>query len=555
MIPILFEYNETVFTSHGIGDLIDAIECISSQNDEGEWELAMSYPISGELFNELTIGRLIYAKVNTWQGNQIFRIYGYEKPLNGIATIKAQHCSYDLRDIPVKAFKSAANANCNTVLANMKSNAVAITGLNISKFTFSSNVSGTAQTQDGYYELTQPSNARSVLLDGDDSIKGCFGGDLVINNYTVSLQTTGGADRGVMIEYGVDLIDLKQEENISEMTTGVLPYYRYTDTNDDEQITYGSVQYKSGTYRNHRVEPLDLTEYYPNQAEHTSPTVAQLNSKAQEWISKSTIGEPEVNFTLSYATLGQDVRLFDAVTVRFVKMGIDVKSKVTAFKYDVLNDRPKEIQVGKTKKSVLFSLEDASRLKKGLLPPARIKDKSITSDKYADNSVTSSAIGTGSVGTSKIAGGAVTSGKIGGGAVTESKVADGAITNGKVADNSINASQKIQQLSITAETLASNCVTNTKIKDGEVYSGKIADGAVITVKIGDAAVANVKLYQGARDAIAAVWEIDSIVSNTIQANGIHAAGYYVGSTLFQPRTINYKTYGDVSASMTVLGAY
>ena len=125
MIPILFEYNETSFTSHGIGDLIDAIECMAMQNDEGEWELSFSYPISGELINELTIGRLVYAKANPWQGNQIFRIYGYEKAINGKIVVNCQHVSYDLRDIPIKAFKSASNATCNTVLANMKSAAVA----------------------------------------------------------------------------------------------------------------------------------------------------------------------------------------------------------------------------------------------------------------------------------------------------------------------------------------------------------------------------------------------------------------------------------------------
>ena len=83
MIPILFEYNETSFSTHGIGDLVDCIECKTSQNNEGEYELSFTYPVSGELLKELTIGRLVYAKANPWQENQIFRIYGYEKAING----------------------------------------------------------------------------------------------------------------------------------------------------------------------------------------------------------------------------------------------------------------------------------------------------------------------------------------------------------------------------------------------------------------------------------------------------------------------------------------
>lgn len=503
MIPILFEYNEMNFSSHGIGDLIDCIACEAQCNDDGEYELSFIYPKDGELFSELTIGRLIYAKANSWQQNQIFRIYGYEKKIGGQIAINCEHISYDLNRIPVKKFKSAASANCNTALANVKSNAVAITGLNISKFTFTSNVTGTAQTQDGYYEVDGPTSARSAILDGDDSVKGVFGGNLVLDNYALKLLAPGsdesGMNRGVLIEYGVDLIDLDQEENISEMYTGVLPYFRYraNDGDEDDTIAYGTVQYISGTFRNHRITPLDLTEYFPNQAEHTAPSAAQLNSKAQEWMqNEDGFGEPEVNLTLSYAALGQDVRLHDQVTVRFLKLGIDVAAKVTSYKYDVLAERMKEIEVGKTKKTILFSLEDASRLKKGLLPPKRIQDKSITSEKYADGSVGSYAIGNGAVGSNKIAGGAVTSGKIAGGAVTEEKVAKDAITELKIKDNAV-VRTKISDSAVNYQKLADSAVTVNKIANGAVISDKIAVDAVTADKILSGAVTNAKILDKA----------------------------------------------------------
>ena len=481
MIPILFEYNATDFTTHGIGDLIDATACETEMNDEGEYELSLVYPISGPLINELTIGRIIYVKANPWQSNQQFRIYGYEKEIGGKLTVNAQHISYDLANLPAKKFKSSTSATCNTVLANLKTNMMDISGLSKSKFTFYSNVSGTAQTQDGYYELDTPSSARAAILDGDDSIKGVFGGDLVLDNYSISLLATGGADRGVYIDYGVDLIDLNQEENISEMVTGVLPYFRYTQENtDDELVTYGSIQYASGTFRNHKVSPLDLTEYFPNQAEHTSPTAAQLNSKAQQWIAaEPNFGEPEVNLTLNYAQLGQDVRLHDAVTVRFIKMGIDVKAKVTSYKYDVLNERPKEVQVGKTKKSVLFSLEDASRLRKGLLPPARIKDKSLTSDKYADSSVGSAAIGTGSVGSSKIAGGAVTNSKVADNAIDTKNIVDSAIKYNKIADKAV-IEGKLNDAAVSERTIVSSAVSYAKLAGGSVDTNKFTSAMQVT---------------------------------------------------------------------------
>lgn len=532
MIPILFEYSATSFTTHGIGDLIDCTDCVVQLTADGEYEMSFNYPITGELIHELTIGRLIYVKANPWQNNQIFRIYGYEKGIGGILTVNCQHISYDLANIPVKNFKSAASANANTVMANMKTNSVSISGLSVNSFTFTSNVSGTAHTVDGYFELGSPSTVRSVLLDGESSIQGCFGGDYVFDNYTVSLLSTGGSDRGVVVEYGVDLMDLRQEENISETVTGILPYYTYTDTQDVTQTTYGSVQYASGTFRSHKVSPMSMNEYFPDQAEHTSPTAAQLNTKAQQWIASETdFGKPEINLTLSYAQLGQDVRLHDAVTVRFVKMGIDVKSKVVSVKYDVLKERILEVQVGKTKQSIVFSLEDASRLRRGLLPPARIKDKSLTSSKYADNSVITSALddaavteakiqdaavshgklGGGSVGANnmqdasvptrslqdyavtegKINGGAVTEAKIGGGAVSTSKLADGAATESKIANEAISE-PKVKPLAITVSRIANGAVQTTKIQDGAVITDKLLDKAVTYAK---------SKYQGTLDQV------------------------------------------------------
>ena len=493
MIPILFEYNATSFTTHGIGDLIDCTDCVVQLTADGEYELSFNYPITGELIHELTIGRLVYVKANPWQNNQIFRIYGYEKGIGGIITVNCQHISYDLANIPVKNFKSAASATANTVMANMKTNSISITGLSVNSFTFTSNVSGTAHTVDGYFELSSPSTVRSVLLDGESSIQGCFGGDYVFDNYTVSLLSTGGSDRGVVVEYGVDLMDLRQEENISETVTGILPYYTYTDTQDVSQTTYGSVQYATGTFRSHKVAPMSMNEYFPDQAEHTSPTAAQLNTKAQQWIaSEADFGKPEINLTLSYAQLGQDVRLHDAVTVRFVKMGIDVKSKVVSVKYDVLKERILEVQVGKTKQSIVFSLEDASRLRRGLLPPARIKDKSLTSSKYADNSVITSALDDAAVTASKLKDSAVTESKINDAAVTESKINDAAVTHGKLGGGSVGANN-MQDASVPTRSLQDYAVTEGKINGGAVTEAKIGGGAVSTSKLADGAATESKI--------------------------------------------------------------
>lgn len=435
MIPILFDANAMDFNTHGIGDLIDCLECKAAITDEGEYELTLKYPVESELFKQLTINRIVVAKANDYDPLQAFRIYGYEKNLDGTVQVNCQHISYDLVNYPVKAFKKY-NSSDITKLANaiaaIKANV--LSDLNpfgtaqASLFTLTKEPSSwnpTAVNQDKKFVLDNPTSVRAAILDGDDSLKGTFGGDLCFDNYNITLKQVGGADRGVVIEYGVDLMDLEMEENISEMITGVLPYWKGkvqgSADGSEEEYVYGDVQYASGNHIRQRIMALDLSSYFINQT--SKPSKSSLNTKAVEWMTAEHAGEPEINLTLSYAALGQEVHMYDAVKVHFARMDIDVTAKVSSYTYDVLNERCTEIEVSNAAHSSKWKgLEDASRLRKGLLPPSRIADGSIGGDK----------LGTGSVGGGALAGGAVDGWHLTDGAVTEDKIGDDQVSNGKV---------------------------------------------------------------------------------------------------------------------------
>lgn len=625
MIPILFNYDATSFTTHGIGDLMETTACESIVNADGEYELELQYPADGPMIPYLLINNIVVAKVNDHGSNQAFRIYGISKAINSLVTVKCQHLSYDLSCAPAIHYEATT---CSSALSELKNHAV---GGIANPFTFYTDIpdSQKALNQDQKFKMEESTTVRAALLDGDDSIKGCWGGDLVFDNYSVSLLKVAGADRGVLVEYGIDLIDMEQEENISEMVTGVFPYWKGREEGDDpdadDKIVYGAIQYASGTFQRQRIIPLNVTEYYPNNT--SAPTTAQIEQTARDWMAANDVGVPVINLTLSYAELGKDVRLHDAITVRFVKIGIDHKAKVISYKYDVLKERCIEVEVGSVKPSILFSLEDASRLKRGLIPPKRIANNSITSDhienygisgsnlgsgsvgsraieeeavtedkigqwavttdKLGPLSVTSAKIENGAVGNVKLANSSVTHDKIGAGevyeanlgnsSVTSMKIKDGAVITAKVNDSAITT-QKVADLAIDSAKIGNSAITSVKIKDGEVVEGKIgnqavsfdkvkdanidqlklndfsitstkiADGdwaynyatkqwerrdpavgtyalqnaAVVTAKIGDYEVANIKLVQDTQDAIAAVWEIDRLVSNNINSRGIAA---------------------------------
>lgn len=63
MIPTLYEAGTTTYTTNGIGRLSDAVSCIVTEERNGSYELVMTYPITGIHYNDLTLGRIIYAAV------------------------------------------------------------------------------------------------------------------------------------------------------------------------------------------------------------------------------------------------------------------------------------------------------------------------------------------------------------------------------------------------------------------------------------------------------------------------------------------------------------
>ncbi len=477
MIPILFEHDATDFTGHGLGDLIDCITCEATCNADGEYEMAFQYPVSAPMYSELKINRIVYVKANDYDPWQAFRIYGYEKEIKGIQTVNCQHISYDLHCIPTKEMKDITS--CSSALSLAKSQAFIEC-----PFTFTTDIERLPHAEEHKYKSDAPKSIRALLLDGNDSIRGAWGGDLVFNNFSVSLLQMAGQDRGVTLDYGVDITDLDMEESISEMITGVLPYFRYNVSDEDSEsatygdttdyVTYGNIQYIDGTFEKENIQPLDLTDQFPNYEQGTYPSASELNSRAQEWIRESDVGHPIISLVVSYATLGQDVRLHDAVTVRFPRMGIDVKSKVSSYKYDVLAERPVEIEIGKTKASSMFSLEDASRLKKGLIPVKRIQNKSITSQQLQN----------GSVGNAALSNAGVSGGKIQGNAVGNWHLREKAVTEEKLAENSVTQ-YKIKNGAIVEEKVAVDAITAEKIKAKAVELGKIDDKAVDLATLSD----------------------------------------------------------------------
>lgn len=354
MTPLLFAPNTTIFNTNGIGALADAVSCIVTEERNGMFELEMQYPITGLHYAEIALSSIILAVPGDGRTRQPFRIYKITKPLNGIVTVYAQHISYQLSHIPCMPF-SASSAGLT--LAGFKTYAA-----EACPFEFWTDV-----TTAGNYSQVIPASIRSRLGGVEGSILDLYGGEYEWDGYTVKLHAARGADNGVTLRYGKNITDLTQEENISSTITGVCPYWAGTDgitVTLPEKVLSAE---NAANFPYPRTVPLDLSGEFEEK-----PTVEELRTKAQAYISKSGIGVPAISLDVSFVALWQTedykdiaplerVRLCDTVTVLFEKLGISAKAKVISTVYNVLLDRYDRIEIGDAKSTLAGTIASTNQ--------------------------------------------------------------------------------------------------------------------------------------------------------------------------------------------------
>lgn len=345
MIPILFPSTATSWTTQGLGALTDATSCTVTEERNGIFELEMQYPMSGIHFSEIQNRCIIFAIPSPYRSAQPFRIYRVTKPLGGICTIYARHIAYDLDGVPLKPFTAGSAAEA---IAGLQANAAID-----SPFTFWTDKATVAN-----FAVTVPSATRSVLGGQTGSVLDVYGGEYEWNGYTVKLYNKRGQDNGVLISYGKNLTDLEQDENISNVITGILPYW----ADQDGNLVTGEIVNAPGTYDFQKVVPVDFSQDF-----ETAPTLEQLQEAAEDYVTANNVGVPEVSLAVSFVQLEQTEEykhlallekcdLCDTVTVQFEKLGVNAKAEIVKIVTDVLLERYKSVEIGSIRPNIATTI-------------------------------------------------------------------------------------------------------------------------------------------------------------------------------------------------------
>lgn len=347
MIPILYDTTETLFSNNGLGRLRDCISCVVTEERNGVYECDFEYPITGQNYDKILMGRIIAVEHDDSGDVQPFDIVSYTKPIDGVVTFHCQHISYR------QSYLTVTSTNINSLSA-------AFTAL---RSTSPSNPFSywTDKTSTGYVGAFDgiPKTVRSVLGGIEGSILDAYGGEYEWDKFDVKLYSERGQYRDFTIRYGVNMLDYSEDYDISGTYSSCVPYW--TDGTDkvigDRQTTTGATITNRG-----ECIPLDISDRFEKK-----PTKAQVNTMGLSVLKSQNPTLPAQNISVSFVRL-QDVgeysqlsnlmecRLCDTIKVIFPDFNSSGRFKIVKTVWNVLNDRYDEMELGELSVSLSEAL-------------------------------------------------------------------------------------------------------------------------------------------------------------------------------------------------------
>lgn len=335
MRPILYATvtEGTVPTNYGLGVLSDCISAKVTEERNGAFEMEMEYPVEGVHASEIEPNKILKVKPNPTDDPQLFRIYKIGKTIDGHFTVYAQHISYDLSG---KVITTGTAANCADACLLLQAQA--------GNFTIETNKSVSAS-----FKITAPSSVRSWFGGKEGSFLDVFGtGEWKYNNFSAKFWSARGADRSVTIRYGKNLTDLSQEIDMSNLASGIVPFYKDSNGNVTTiaEVPTGLV----GITRSIAVDFSGSID-----PESATPITTQLSNLAANYISNNNLTTMKNSITLDFVQMQgvtEQIDLCDTVSIYFEALGISAKAKCVSVVYDVLEERYTETTFGDSRTNI-----------------------------------------------------------------------------------------------------------------------------------------------------------------------------------------------------------
>lgn len=301
--------------------LHEAESAIVKEEQNGDFTLNVRYPITDSGIYQLIQEDMLIKAPAPVLGPQLFRI---KKPIENDdhLEIQAYHITDDVMKRSVKPLK-VVNLGCAMALSQMVQNAKA----DIQDFSFTSDI-----WDKRTFNTTEDDTLYSILLDGKHSIVGTWEGELVRDNFALTVKKNRGTNRGVIITTHKNLKSYQRTKDSQNVVTRIYAKSTFKAEGAEQEttlkVTVDSPLINSYPYVNEK-------EYENNNAK----TVDELRQWAEAKFKNEGIDKSSDAIKIeAYELDGQIVHIGDTVNLKSRKHNIDIFKKAIAYEFNALTE-------------------------------------------------------------------------------------------------------------------------------------------------------------------------------------------------------------------------
>ncbi|HEL2123343.1 TPA: hypothetical protein TZC25_001795 [Streptococcus suis] len=301
--------------------LHEASSAIVKEETNGDFTLTIRYPITDSGIYQLIKEDMLIKAPAPVLGAQLFRI---KKPVENDDSldITAYHISDDVMQRSINPL-SVVGQGCAMALSQMVQNAKTDLGT----FSFTSDIMDSRT-----FNTTETETLYTVLMDGKHSIVGTWEGELVRDNFALTIKRSRGADRGVVITTHKNLKSYQRTKNSQNVVTRIHAKSTFkaegAETDTVLTVTVDSPLIGNYPYINEK-------EYENNDAK----TIDELRKWAEAKFKHEGIDKISDAIEIeAYELDGQVVHLGDTVNIKSRKHNVDIHKKAIAYEYNALTE-------------------------------------------------------------------------------------------------------------------------------------------------------------------------------------------------------------------------
>ena len=299
------------------------------QEGNSTYQLTFKYPLNNDKWKLLTEETKLIS--DDLDGEQEFTIFEVVKE-QGYITVYANQVMTLLN------YYSISSINVDRVAGNVVMTALAGAILRDCPFSFYSDIT------DKHTFNAANISAMGALIKEKHSIVGQWGGDLVREKYQVSLFKNGGSETEALFMYKKNMKSTQQTTSTKELRTRI--HFR-------KKIEVGEGDSKKEQWLRVTVDSPLINKYkhiYEADMEVTDEDVKDLASltKYGEQYYRTTLCDMiEDSLELDVAGIGDvPVKIFDIVSVYHEQFEIDVRKKITKYRYSPMGKKLKSVGFG-----------------------------------------------------------------------------------------------------------------------------------------------------------------------------------------------------------------